>query len=83
MAKNEAELQQLMFIRGTVASMPQEVQNKVQVAVKEIKGIIQAHGGEGFLALALVGAEVAAEVYPTPSDIINMATSNLASGDPK
>jgi hypothetical protein len=56
-----AEQYALMLIRGAIASAPDEEQNKIRTAAEQLRSLIAANGEPGKVALALVGAELAAE----------------------
>ncbi len=56
-----AEQVQLLIVRGAVASMEDEERSKVMAAYEIIKVAIAAAGPHGAVALALLGAELAAE----------------------
>ena len=51
----------LFALRGMVASMPDEQRAKVEAAVKDLRATLSQYGGEGMVALGLVGAELQAE----------------------
>lgn len=52
------DLLTLKLIRGEIASLPQDDQDKVKLAATTLRGLIETHGQHGMLALALVGAEL-------------------------
>ncbi|MDN7790462.1 hypothetical protein QZM66_23130 [Burkholderia contaminans] len=56
-----SDLEQLMMIRGMVAMMPADQQEKVESALAELRAVLKQHGEPGMLALAIAGAEVAAQ----------------------
>ena len=51
----------LLIVRGSIASLPAEQQQKVAVIADQIRDLVLKNGDEGALALALVGAEEAAK----------------------
>ena len=51
---------QLLLIRGAIASMPEGNQQAIKEAADKIREIAKA-SNNGMMALALVGAEIAAE----------------------
>jgi hypothetical protein len=55
------EEQTLLLIRGTVAGMPEDDQIKVKAIAETFRNALKAGGGHASLALALVGAEQAAQ----------------------
>lgn len=48
-------------IRGVISTLPQDSQDKVKQAYLGMQNIIKDNGDEGYIALALLGAELAAE----------------------
>lgn len=48
----------LKLIRGEIVGLPADDQAKVQAAAQQLRDVIKAAGDHGFLALALVGAEL-------------------------
>lgn len=55
-----AEKAQLLIIKGAISELPPGDQIKVQDVAARFRAIL-AEGGHAVLALALVGAEIAAE----------------------
>lgn len=51
----------LLIIRGAVASMPEADRKGVELAAAKLREVVQHHNDHGRIALALVGAELAAE----------------------
>lgn len=51
----------LYYLRGVIASGPQEMQNKVAEAAEQLRDVVNRHGDEGVIALSLVVAEKAVE----------------------
>ena len=56
-----AEKITLTLIRGTIAELPQEEQAKVNSAVEKIRAVMATEGDYARFAIALIGAEMAAE----------------------
>ncbi len=56
-----AEQETLLLIRGTIASLPEEYQRQVAAAHDAIKDIVKSNKEAGTMAVALLGAEMAAE----------------------
>jgi hypothetical protein len=48
----------LLILKGMLSDVPQETRDKVQEAREKIVAIVQEYGDEGFVALAVVAAEV-------------------------
>lgn len=57
---NEAQLQ-LLLIRGAIAGMPEADRQGVELAAVKLREVIALHNDHGKMALALLGAELAAE----------------------
>jgi len=55
------EEQTLLMIRGTIASLPEEEQIRVKAIAETFRNALKAGGGYASIALALVGAEQAAQ----------------------
>ena len=55
------EQQQLLTIRGAVYALPDADRRGVELAAAKLREVIAHHNDHGRLALALVGAELAAE----------------------
>ena len=55
------EQQLVLIVRGTIAQMPMEQQEKVMACYAEIKSLVAEAGEEGAMAFALFVAEMAAE----------------------
>ena len=51
---------QVIMVRGVIAGLPKEDQEKAEACYLELKEIVDRHGNYGIMALALIGAEVAA-----------------------
>lgn len=70
-AQNTPEYAQLLLIRGHIASLTNpEDQTQVHAIAETIRGIVRANGLHGILAIALVGAEIAADEFqPDPAII--------------
>lgn len=56
-----AEQQQLLLIRGAIYAMPEADRQGVELAAAKLREVVALHNDHGTLALALVGAEHAAE----------------------
>ena len=56
-----AEQQQLLLIRGAIASLPEFDRQGVLLAAAKLREVLALHNDHGVMALALVGAERAAE----------------------
>lgn len=54
------EEQTLLVIRGTIAGMPEDDQIRVKAIAATLRNALKAGGSHAELALALVGAELAA-----------------------
>lgn len=52
---------QLLMIKGVISELPQEQQDKINAIATTFRNVIAANGDLGAVALALVGAELAAE----------------------
>jgi hypothetical protein len=52
---------QLLIIKDEINKQPPEVQAGINAAADEIRAITKREDGTGYMALALVGAEIAAE----------------------
>ena len=55
------EAQDLLIIRGFIAGLPDEDRAGVNVAAAKLRDVVALHNDHGQLALALVGAELAAK----------------------
>ena len=55
------EQQQLLLIRHVIAELPEDDRAGVQLAALKLREVVALHNDHGLLALALVGAEYAAE----------------------
>lgn len=55
------EEQDLLMIRGFIAGLPDEDCAGVNVAAAKLRDVVALHNDHGQLALALVGAELAAK----------------------
>lgn len=53
--------QNLLIIRGHIAGLPPADRKGIQQAAQQLREVISHHNDHGRLALALVGAELAAE----------------------
>ncbi len=53
--------QNLLIIRGHVAGLPAADRRGIELAAQKLREVISLHNDHGRLALALVGAELAAE----------------------
>lgn len=51
----------LLMIKGAIYDMPKEEQDTIATLAQQLRNIVKDAGAQGVLALALVGAEVAAE----------------------
>ena len=78
MAKNTPEYAQLLMMRGALASLSPAEQQVAYAAAETIRGIVRSNGVVGMVALAVVGAEVAADEFPSDPAIIK----ETPSGDP-
>lgn len=52
---------QLLMMRGVISELPEEKRAEVHAIAVTIRDAVSAAGDSGLLALALVGAETAAE----------------------
>ena len=55
------EEQVLLIIRGTIAGLPEPDQKGIALAASMLREVVAHHNDHGKMALALVGAEQAAE----------------------
>ena len=55
------DLQNLLIIRGHIAGLPAADRKGIELAAQKLREVITHHHDHGRLALALVGAELAAE----------------------
>jgi len=55
------EQQDLLMIRGFIAGLPDEDRAVVSLAAAKLREVVAQHNDHGQLALALVGAELAAK----------------------
>ena len=55
------DLQNLLIIRGHIACLPAADRKGIELAAQKLREVISHHNDHGRLALALVGAELAAE----------------------
>jgi len=53
--------QVVLMIKGVISELPTEQLAKVNNALAEIRALVQTHGDYGVMAVALIGAELAAE----------------------
>lgn len=51
----------LLLIRGAIAGLPEADRQGVELAAAKLREVVLHHNDHGQLALALVGAELAAE----------------------
>lgn len=51
---------QLLLIKGVIADLPPDDRKRVEAAETEMRRVIATHKEPGYLALALLGAELAA-----------------------
>lgn len=58
MSTDEEDRITLTLIRGEIAGLPDADQLKVRAAAQQLRDVIEASGKHGFLAMALVGAEL-------------------------
>lgn len=58
---SRADQAMLLMVRGVVASLPQEDQDKVKAAADQLRDVINQNGDAGVMALSLVAAEKAIE----------------------
>ncbi len=56
-----AEQQQLLLVRGAIASLTESDRKGVELAAAKLREVVALHNDHGLMALALVGAEHAAE----------------------
>lgn len=56
------EEQVALMIRGAVAQLPQEDQMRIVECEAKIRALIAEYGEAGRMAIALIGADIAAEV---------------------
>lgn len=52
---------QLLLIRGAIADLPEPDRKGIDVAATKLREVVVLHNDHGKMALALVGAELAAE----------------------
>lgn len=52
------DLLTLKLIRGEIASLPQDDQDKIKLAATAMRELVDSHGKHGLMAYALVGAEL-------------------------
>lgn len=52
---------QLLIIRGAIAELPEEDRKGIELAAEKLREVVKTHNDHGKMALALVGAEWAAE----------------------
>ncbi|ARB07017.1 hypothetical protein [Microcystis phage MACPNOA1] len=55
------EHQLLQEVQGAIAAMPESDRSAIAIAADALRELIKTHGGHGAMALALVGAEFAAQ----------------------
>lgn len=55
------EQQQLLLIRGAIYALPDTDRQGVELAAAKLREVVARHNDHGLMALALVGAEHAAE----------------------
>lgn len=55
---------QLIVVRGVIASQDKAMQDEIAMIAAELRAVISKYGDAGYLALALLGAEIAAEELP-------------------
>lgn len=55
------EQQQLLLIRGEIYGLPETDRQGIEIVAAKLREIIAHHNGHGIVALALVGAELAAK----------------------
>lgn len=63
---------ELLVIRGAVASLPPETQDRVQAAAKAIHALVDSQGDIGAIALSLVVAEVAHGFEEQPDNVTQL-----------
>jgi hypothetical protein len=52
---------QLLLIRGAIAELSEEDRKGIELAAEKLREVVKTHNDHGKMALALVGAEWAAE----------------------
>ena len=52
---------QLTIILGVIAGLPEEDRKGIELAAEKLREVVRTHNDHGKMALALVGAEWAAE----------------------
>jgi hypothetical protein len=52
---------QLLVVKGAISDMPKEQREKIMECFEKIKTLTESYQGEGYIALALFGAEIAAK----------------------
>lgn len=52
---------QLLLIRGAIAELPVDDRKGIEIAAEKLREVVATHNDHGKMALALVGAEWAAE----------------------
>ncbi len=52
---------QLLLIRGAIAELPEADRQGIELAASKLREVVGTHNDHGLMALALVGAELAAE----------------------
>lgn len=52
---------QLLLIRGAIAELPEADRKGIEIAAEKLREVVATHNDHGKMALALVGAEWAAE----------------------
>jgi hypothetical protein len=57
---NEAQ-QQLLLIRGAIYALPEAERQGVELAAAKLREVVALHNDHGVMALALLGAELAAK----------------------
>jgi len=50
----------LLMIRGSIVSMPEKQQKIIKHVEKEIRELLEEYGDEAYMAICLIGAELAA-----------------------
>jgi len=61
MKNAEVETQRLMM-KGILSEMPAEDQAKVKQAMEALSQVVTAHGDHGFVALTMLGLELARDL---------------------
>lgn len=56
-----AEQAQLIVVRGVIAGLDKPMQEEIAMVAAELRATMNKYGDTGIMALALLGAEVAAE----------------------